>query len=86
MVIGPDEKRVVVPAVRADLMFDPAARQAPGGDLVNYFTQRVKNDPGSLSSSLVLSANIDDGPYSRPTRDPEDTSCRHLGRPWASFQ
>jgi hypothetical protein len=60
---GPDGQGVAVAAVRCDLVFDPAARLAPDGDLVAYFCERVKNDPASLSSSLVLCADVDERGY-----------------------
>lgn len=59
-VIGPDGSRSAVACIRADLLFDPAAKQAPSGDLVSYYLSRAQSDPDSLSSSLVLAADVDD--------------------------
>jgi len=53
-------QQVATPCVRANLVFDPSARKAPGGDLVTYFTARAKSDPDSLSSSLVLETDTDE--------------------------
>lgn len=53
------ERRGPVACVRADLFFDPGARYSPHGDLVKYFSERIKHDAASLSSSLVLSVDID---------------------------
>lgn len=44
----------LVPAVRGDLVFDAAADSGPLGPLANYIGQRVRNDPASLSTSLVV--------------------------------
>lgn len=43
-----------VPAVRADLHLDPSAFRTPNGDLGTYIMDLADNDPGALSSSLVL--------------------------------
>jgi len=45
-----------VPAVRADLNFDPSAHDTPSGDLAGYVMRLAENDPEALSSSLVLEA------------------------------
>lgn len=49
-----DGKPVEVPAVRADLHLDPTAFSTPNGDLGTYIMDLAANDPGALSSSLVL--------------------------------
>ncbi len=68
---GSDGKRQLVPAVRADLHFDPVASKTPHGDLQTYFLDRVESDPSSLSSSLVLTAKQDyeTDRNGRPLRD-----------------
>ncbi len=65
-VTAPDGHHVLVPAIRADLVFDPAARRSPHGDLVGYFLERVRNDPSSLSSSLVLDVEVENDSYELP--------------------
>jgi hypothetical protein len=42
-----------VPAVRADLHFDPSASKTPHGDLADYVMSLAESDPDALSSSLV---------------------------------
>ncbi len=57
----------------------------PPGDLIKYVTARCKSDPGSLSSSLVLSADSDDGYYTRPQRDAEGNELPPLWTPTAIY-
>jgi hypothetical protein len=47
----------LVPAVRGDLVFDPGARNGPKGDLATYISERVRSDPQSLSTSLIVAVN-----------------------------
>ncbi len=81
--------RQFVPAVRADLLFDEAARATPGGDLVEYFTKRIESDPGSLSSSFVLNADAvpELDSRGRPIRDSDGNVLPPIWTPtklWAS--
>ena len=59
LAVGSDGTRGAVPCIRANLIFDSSARLSPFGDLPKYFLERVRNDPASLSSSLVLATDID---------------------------
>jgi hypothetical protein len=54
VLIEVDGKAVEVPAVRADLHLDPTAFGTPNGDLGTYVMDLAANDPGAISSSLVL--------------------------------
>ena len=53
--------QVSVACLRGDLILDLAAKESPSGDLPRYLLARCKSDPKSLSSSLVLSAEMDYG-------------------------
>jgi hypothetical protein len=44
-----------VDAVRANLYFDPTAKNTPHGNLADYVMGLAESDPGAFSSSLVLS-------------------------------
>lgn len=46
-----------VPAVRADLHFDPSASNTPTGDLAGYVLDLAESDPDALSSSIVVQAD-----------------------------
>lgn len=50
--INRDGKRV--PAIRADLTFDPSAFKTPHGDLASYVLSLAESDPDAISSSLVI--------------------------------
>lgn len=43
-----------VPAVRADLHFDPSASKTPSGDLAGYIMSLAESDPDAMSSSIVV--------------------------------
>lgn len=43
-----------VPAVRADLHFNPTASRTPSGDLAGYVMDLAESDPDAFSSSLVI--------------------------------
>lgn len=49
-----DGKPVQVAAVRADLHFFASASRTPSGDLAAYVMDLAEEDPGAISSSLVL--------------------------------
>lgn len=49
-----DGKEAEIPAVRADLHFDPSAEKTPSGNLSDYVMELAESDPDALSSSLVL--------------------------------
>ena len=46
-----------VPAVRADLHFDPSASKTPEGDLAGYVMDLAGSDAAMISSSMVLSSD-----------------------------
>ena len=77
LTVGIDEagQSVAVACIRCDLQFDSAAEISPAGNLVKYIFQRVKNDPASLSTSLVLEV---DPPAGYSAEWTPMASMRHL--------
>jgi hypothetical protein len=75
-----------VKCVRGDLCFNPAAHKTPHGDLADYIMTAVENDPGALSTSLVLSTEMEyriDPQTRRPAIDDDGAELAPLWRPTA---
>lgn len=78
-------QKIDIPAVRADLHFDPTAFETPKGNLAKYVMDLAESDPEALSSSLVLKSTKEDrlDEKKRPVRDDKGEVLPPLWRPTA---